>query len=70
MAKYTFKKKLKMLRIGADLTQEELAIKCGLCSTTLTHYETGRRVPNLTNIVKIKTGLRCSFNELLDNDYT
>jgi transcriptional regulator with XRE-family HTH domain len=65
-----FKKKLKMLRVGADLTQEELAIKCGLCSTTLTHYETGRREPNLANIVKIKQGLGCSFDELLDNDCT
>lgn len=61
-----FKNRLKSLRVFQNLEQEQLAKKCGLSATTLSHYETGRREPGLRNLIKLKKGLCVSYHELLD----
>ena len=42
--------KLKTLRRGRKLTQEELAIKMGLSRATISNYETQRRSPHLSEL--------------------
>ena len=42
--------KLKILRKGRKLTQEQLAEKLGLNRATISNYEIGRRLPNLNDL--------------------
>lgn len=42
--------KLKILRKGRHLTQEQLAEKLGVNRTTISSYEIGRRLPNLNEL--------------------
>ncbi len=43
-------KKLKILRKGRKLTQEQLAEKLGVNRATISNYEIGRRLPNLNDL--------------------
>lgn len=57
------------LRINRDwkkYTQEELASRCGLTGSAISHFETGKREPSLKNIIKLCKGLRCKPNDLID----
>lgn len=42
--------KLKILRRGRKLTQQELADKLGVNRATISNYEIGRRTPNLNDL--------------------
>jgi transcriptional regulator with XRE-family HTH domain len=42
--------KLKILRKGRKLTQDQLAEKLGLNRATISNYEIGRRTPNLNDL--------------------
>ena len=42
--------KLKTLRKGRKLTQEELALRMGLSRATVSNYEVGRRSPHLSEL--------------------
>jgi transcriptional regulator with XRE-family HTH domain len=42
--------KLKILRKGRKLTQEQLAEKLGVNRATISNYEIGRRLPNLNDL--------------------
>lgn len=42
--------KLKILRRGRKLTQQELAEKLGVNRATISNYEIGRRTPNLNDL--------------------
>jgi transcriptional regulator with XRE-family HTH domain len=42
--------KLKILRKGRKLTQEQLAEKIGVNRATISNYEIGRRLPNLNDL--------------------
>lgn len=42
--------KLKTLRKGRKLTQEELSIRLGLSRATISNYEVGRRSPHLSEL--------------------
>lgn len=42
--------KLKILRKGRKLTQEQLASALGLNRATISNYEIGRRLPNLNDL--------------------
>jgi transcriptional regulator with XRE-family HTH domain len=37
---------LKEMRLSFDLSQEDVAQMSGLATATISHYETGRRIPN------------------------
>jgi len=45
-------KKLKQLRIGKKLTQQELADKIKITRATISNYEIGRRTPHLRDLQK------------------
>ena len=42
--------KLKILRKGRKLTQEQLADRLGVNRATISNYEIGRRLPNLNDL--------------------
>ncbi|WP_404818025.1 helix-turn-helix domain-containing protein [Reichenbachiella ulvae] len=48
-----FGKTLKKLRLGAEMTQEQLVLKSGLHPTYISHLETGKKQPKLTTIFKL-----------------
>lgn len=61
--------KIRQLRIGANLTQDDLALKLDIKKPTLSHYETGRTEPNAEVLVKIANFFGITVDELL-NDTT
>ncbi len=47
------------------MSQTELAKKTGLEPSAISHYECGRRVPSLKNLIKLAKALNVSVNVLL-----
>lgn len=60
-----FGKNLKHIRKTLGLTHEEVAKRSGIAASTISHYETGRREPNVTGIVRLCKGLGCTPNVLI-----
>lgn len=58
--KRRFGEALRRLRIGRGLSQESLALKCGLDRTYIGGIERGERNVSLVNIKKIADGLGVS----------
>ncbi len=56
---------LEKIRLDRHLTQEALALATGIDRTTLTKYETGKRVPNLSDLRKICKALDCPSDYFL-----
>lgn len=57
---------LRWARELADLTQAELAEKCGIPAAAISHFECeGRRIPSLVNLCRLCNALGCSPDELL-----
>lgn len=48
-----FPKRLKEIRMGRHISQENVAKSTGLARITISYYETGRRSPGLNEYVKI-----------------
>ena len=53
----TFGEKLRQLRIGAGLTQEALAQKCGMAKQSISRYEKSDREPNIRTAKTIADAL-------------
>lgn len=49
----TFRKRLRILRRLHDLTQEELTEKAQIGRGSLRHYESGRRLPSVLNLIRL-----------------
>lgn len=62
-----FATNLRRLRLDADLTQEQLASKAGMPAAQLSHYETGRREPNLSNLRALQEALQCGYPAFFTN---
>ena len=60
-----FGKKLKMARIRAGLTQEELAEKVGISRGSIARYELGEMEPKLENLISLSEILDISTDYLL-----
>lgn len=60
-------KKLKALREAKGLTQRELAGRCGIDYSSLSMYESGKRIPNMKTIAKLANALGCRISDL--NEY-
>lgn len=52
------------------ILQEELAEKIGTSQTMISHYMTGRSIPNGIILRKIAKALKCSMDELFFIDYS
>lgn len=59
---------IRNFRIAADLTQKELAEKCGLNESTIRNYELGNRYPDESTLLNIANHLNVSFFALSDPD--
>jgi transcriptional regulator with XRE-family HTH domain len=47
------------------LTQGELGTKAGMAAASVSHFETGQRVPSLDSLVKLADALEVSVDSLL-----
>lgn len=59
---------IRNFRIAADMTQKELAEKCGLNESTIRNYELGNRYPDEATLLNIANHLGVSFFTLSDPD--
>jgi transcriptional regulator with XRE-family HTH domain len=59
-------KKLKQLRLEADLSQEVVAERAGLDRTYVSGIERGTRNPSLRNIEKLAKALKVHVSDLVD----
>jgi len=60
-----FKLKLQQTRKLRELRQDELANKAGLPSTTISHFESGKRKPSFDNLRKLADALEVSIDYLM-----
>ena len=58
---------LKSIRIRKELTQSELASKCGVTQQAVSQYESGYREPDLETLKKLASALGCTVDELLQD---
>jgi transcriptional regulator with XRE-family HTH domain len=61
-----FGARIRALRLAADVTQEELAERCGLFRTYLSRIENGSANPTLTMIHALATSLQVDVRELFE----
>lgn len=59
---------LRELRIACGLTLKELGEQLGFAESTIHHYETGKREPDIQNLIKIAQYFEVSVDELLGLD--
>lgn len=59
-------KKLKQIRLEADLSQEMVAERAGLDRTYVSGIERGVRNPSLRNIEKLAKALKVTVSDLVD----
>lgn len=60
-----FKDRLKIARERKSISQSELAKLSGLHPSSISHFENGKRDPNIKNIKKLSLALMCSSDFLL-----
>jgi len=62
-----FGENLRRLRKGADISQEELGLRCSLHRTEIGLLERGARIPRIDTLIKIASGLGVRIDcKLLD----
>jgi DNA-binding XRE family transcriptional regulator len=61
-----FGKNIVSLRSRRNLTQEKLAEGTGVSARYVQSIEAGEYLPSLPTLAKLKSVLRCSWNELFD----
>lgn len=59
---------IRNFRIASNMTQKELADKCGLNESTIRNYELGNRYPDAATLLNIANSLGVSFYALSDPD--
>lgn len=59
---------IRNFRMASDMTQKELADKCGLNESTIRNYELGNRYPDAATLLNIANNLNVSFYALSDPD--
>lgn len=57
--------RIRELRKDSDLTLKEFGLKIGVAESTLSLYETGRREPDYTTLIKIADFFRVSTDYIL-----
>ena len=67
--RFQFKNNFKRLRKTLGWSQSQTAEKLGFTPAAISHFETGRREPTLTNFVKICEGFNVSPNVMLSSEF-
>lgn len=62
---FNFASNLRYLREEANLTQTDLSKLSGLAPTAISHFECGRRIPSVRNLVRLSKALNVSTDILL-----
>ncbi len=63
-----FGSRVRQLRLAAEMTQEDLAHRCGLFRTYMSRIETGAANPTLTMIHALAGSLRVPVSALFEDD--
>ena len=63
-------RRIRLLREGKHLTQEQLAEKCSLSAAHLGHVERGTRPPSLESCVRISKSLQIGMDYLLSGSFS
>ena len=63
-----FGQKLKRLRQGQNLTQQQLADRLGVAKSIVSYYESGDRCPSYDVLIKIARTFHVTTDYLLDVD--
>lgn len=61
-----FGEKLKMLRTGQNLTQQQLASRLGVAKSVVSYYESGERYPSYDVLIGIANIFHVTTDYLLD----
>ena len=64
----SFGEKLKMLRNGQKLTQQQLAKRLGVAKSVVSYYESGDRYPSYDVLIKISRVFHVTTDFMLDVD--
>lgn len=56
---------IRQLRVHLELSQEELADKCGLHRTYIGSVERGERNIAIDNVIKLSVALNCSVSDII-----
>lgn len=59
-----FGDRLRAIRERKKMTQSDLAEKCGLTASWISHFESGRRSPGIENLIRLSFGLECGMDYL------
>jgi len=70
VTKHIFGKTLKQRRQQLGLSQEKLALECGLSSYYVVLLEQGKRQPTLTTLFKLSSSLCIDPNQLIDASWS
>lgn len=62
----TLGEKIKFYRTKSNLSQEELANKCGLSRNAIYNYENNKRTPTISTLELIAYGLELYVSDLLE----
>lgn len=57
---------IRAFRTASDMTQKELARRCGVNESTIRNYELGNRYPDAATLMKIADSLNVSYYTLAD----
>ena len=60
-----FRLQFRTIRERRGLTQVALGQRAGMAAASISHFETGQRVPSLDSLVKLADALEVSVDELL-----
>ena len=63
-----FGSRVRQLRLAAEMTQEDLAHRCGLFRTYMSRIETGAANPTLTMIHALAGSLRVPVSALFEDE--
>src|SRR4051812_9371952 len=61
----TLRERLRAFREMRGLTQGELGTRAGMAAASVSHFETGQRVPSLDSLLKLADALEVSLDSLL-----
>jgi transcriptional regulator with XRE-family HTH domain len=61
-----FGARLRQLRAAADLSQRELAKRCGTSAEASSNFEAGNNAPTLGTLVRLAEALGCNVTELVE----
>ena len=61
-----FGNKLRMLRTGQKMTQQQLADRLGVAKSVISYYESGDRFPSYDVLIKIARTFHATTDYLLD----